>query len=689
MPLSSESPIDIDELCINTLRFLSVDAVEQAKSGHPGLPLGAAPMAYVLWTRFLMASPSNPQWLNRDRFILSAGHGSMLLYSLLFTCGFGLTLEDIKQFRQWDSRTPGHPEFGLTPGVEVTTGPLGQGFANGVGMAMAEASLAARFNRPGFEIINHFTYSLVSDGDLMEGVSAEAASLAGQLHLGKLIYLYDANQVSLSSATALTFNEDIRKRFEAYGWHVQNVGDGNDLEGVSRALVSAREAIRQPSLIIVRTHLGYGAPRKQDTFEAHGSPLGPEETIATKRNLRWPTDRPFYVPDQALEHFHKSMDRGRRAEENWNKLREDYRRAFPALSDELDRALRNEVPRDCMHDILRFPADEKGMATRVAAGKVINACAAAIPSLIGGSADLDPSTHTVIKNGGDFEPPESVPRDRQGSAGGPWDYTGRNIHFGVREHAMAGICSGLALHGGVLPYCATFLIFSDYMRPAIRLAAIMKLHVIYIFTHDSIGLGEDGTTHQPVEQLAGLRAIPHLTVIRPCDANETAVAWSLALTTRDRPVALILTRQSVPVLDRSQCAPAQELRKGAYILMDAPEGRCDMILIGTGSEVRLLVQAREELRNKGIEARIVSMPSWELFEEQSPEYRNSVLPPNIKVRLAVEAGATQGWHRYAGDQGDVVGIDTFGVSAPGPVVMREHGFTVENIVARALRLAGR
>jgi transketolase len=689
MPLSSESPIDIDELCINTLRFLSVDAVEQAKSGHPGLPLGAAPMAYVLWTRFLMASPSNPQWLNRDRFILSAGHGSMLLYSLLFTCGFGLTLEDIKQFRQWDSRTPGHPEFGLTPGVEVTTGPLGQGFANGVGMAMAEASLAARFNRPGFEIINHFTYSLVSDGDLMEGVSAEAASLAGQLHLGKLIYLYDANQVSLSSATALTFNEDIRKRFEAYGWHVQNVGDGNDLEGVSRALVSAREAIRQPSLIIVRTHLGYGAPRKQDTFEAHGSPLGPEETIATKRNLRWPTDRPFYVPDQALEHFHKSMDRGRRAEENWNKLREDYRRAFPALSDELDRALRNEVPRDCMHDILRFPADEKGMATRVAAGKVINACAAAIPSLIGGSADLDPSTHTVIKNGGDFEPPESVPRDRQGSAGGPWDYTGRNIHFGVREHAMAGICSGLALHGGVLPYCATFLIFSDYMRPAIRLAAIMKLHVIYIFTHDSIGLGEDGTTHQPVEQLAGLRAIPHLTVIRPCDANETAVAWSLALTTRDRPVALILTRQSVPVLDRSQCAPAQELRKGAYILMDAPEGRCDMILIGTGSEVRLLVQAREELRNKNIEARIVSMPSWELFEEQSPEYRNSVLPPNIKVRLAVEAGATQGWHRYAGDQGDVVGIDTFGVSAPGPVVMREHGFTVENIVARALRLAGR
>jgi len=613
----------------------------------------------------------------------------MLLYSMLYLTGYDVPLDQIKQFRQWGSLTPGHPERELTPGVETTTGPLGQGFGNGFGMAIAEAYLAARYNRPGFEVVSHFTYGIVSDGDLMEGVASEAASLAGHLKLGKLIYLYDNNHISLAASTDLTFTEDCAKRFEAYGWHTQAVEDGNDLEALDRALRAARTETARPSLILVRTHIGFGSPGKQDTFEAHGAPLGEEEVKLTKQKLGWPAEPPFFIPDEALAHFRESVTKGQRAEAEWKERFSAYVRKFPAVAGELEQALRGELPAGWEESIPDFPADAKGLATRVASGKVLNAIAPKLPTLIGGSADLNPSTHTVLQKLGDFESPERTFADSQGSAGGGFSYAGRNLHFGVREHGMGAACNGMAAHGGIIPFGSTFLIFSDYMRPSIRLAALMELGVIYVFTHDSVGLGEDGPTHQPIEQLAALRAIPRLVVIRPGDANETAVAWRVAIETRDRPVALALTRQNVPTLDRTQFAAAEGLRRGAYVLADPPDGRADLVLIGTGSEVSLAVAAREKLSERKIQARVVSMPSWELFDLQPREYRDSVLPASIKRRVAVEAALPQGWHRYVGDGGDVIGIERFGASAPGNVVMEKLGFTVNHVVERALALLER
>jgi len=679
-------PSSLDDLCINTIRFLSIDAIQKANSGHPGMPMGAAPMAFILWTRFLKHNPSNPSWYNRDRFVLSAGHGSMLLYSLLHLTGYNLPLEQVQQFRQWGSLTPGHPERGLVPGVEVTTGPLGQGFGNGVGMAMAERYLAARYNRPGFEIINHFTYGIVSDGDLMEGVASEAASLAGHLKIGKMIYLYDNNHISLAGATDLSFTEDRAKRFDAYGWHVQLIGDGNDLDAIDRAIQSAQRETGRPSIILVRTHIGFGSPNKQDTFEAHGSPLGEEEVKLTKQKLGWPLEPAFYIPDHVLKHFRKAINSGKKTEAEWNEQFSAYREAFPDLAGELQQVMNGELPMGWETTLPQFPADTKGMATRVASGKVLNALAPSLPMLIGGSADLNPSTQTALRDMGDFENPDQAEGDRQGSIGKAWGYEGRNLHFGVREHAMAAILNGMACHGGLIPFGSTFLVFSDYMRPSIRLAALMEQHVIYVFTHDSIGVGEDGPTHQPVEQIAALRTIPYLIVIRPSDANETAMAWRVAMEMRDLPVALVLTRQNVPTLDRTRYAPAEGLRRGAYVLADASSGKPDVILIASGSEVPLIVETRQKLLEQGVDARIVSMPSWELFDAQPQEYRDSVLPPSVRVRVAVEAGVPLGWHRYVGDYGDVIGMDHFGASAPGPIAMREFGFTVENVCKRTLAL---
>ncbi len=676
----------LDQLCINTVRFLSVDAVQRANSGHPGMPLGAAAMAYVLWTQWLKHNPRNPDWFDRDRFVLSAGHGSMLLYSLLHLSGYDLSLDDVKQFRQWGSKAPGHPERGHTPGVETTTGPLGQGVANAVGMAIAEAQLAARYNRPGFEVIDHATYALVSDGDLMEGVAAEAASLAGHLKLGKLTCLYDDNRVTLAAATDITFSEDRAQRFEAYGWHTLSVADGNDLAAIDAALQAARAETTRPSLILVRTHIGYGSPNKHDSFEAHGSPLGADEVRLTKQNLGWPIEPLFLIPEPALAHFRAALARGARNEAAWNDRMAAYTQAFPELAEELRRSLHGELPPDWDADIPVFPADAKGIATRVASGKVMNAIAPRLPMLTGGSADLDPSTHTALAGFGDFHPPAGPDDDTQGADRGGWSYAGRNLHFGVREHAMGAIVNGLAAHGATLPYGSTFLIFSDYMRPPLRLAALMGLHVVHVFTHDSIALGEDGPTHQPVEQLAALRAIPNLTVIRPGDANETAVAWRVALETRDRPVVLVLSRQDLPTLDRRRCAPADGLRRGAYVLSDAAHGKPGLILIASGSEVGLIVAAAERLQGEGVAVRLVSMPSWELFEAQSQTYRDAVLPPSIPARLAVEAGVSQGWHRYVGERGDVLGVDRFGASAPGPVMLREYGFSVEKVCQWALAM---
>jgi transketolase len=643
-------------------------------------------MAYVLWTRFLRHNPSNPTWFNRDRFVLSAGHGSMLLYSLLFLTGYNQPLEQIKQFRQWGSTTPGHPERDLSSGIEVTTGPLGQGFANGVGMAVAEQHLAARYNRPSFEIIDHYTYAIVSDGDLMEGVAAEAASLAGHLRLGKLICLYDNNFVSLAGATSLTFTEDRAKRFEAYGWHVQEVDDGNDLQALEQALLNAQNESLRPSIIMVRTHLGYGAPHKQDTFEAHGAPLGAEEVKLTKQHLGWPLEPAFYVPEEAIQHFRRAVKRGQQAEADWNANFSAYQKAHPDLARELEQRMTGQLPKDWDSELPTFPADPKGLATRAASGKVLNALAKKVPMLIGGSADLSPSTNTTLQAMGDFQNPQKPEGDRQGAVGDVWGYEGRNIHFGVREHAMGAMLNGIAVHGGFVPFGATFLVFSDYVRPAIRLAALMKQHVIYVFTHDSIGVGEDGPTHQPVEHVAALRTIPNVMVIRPCDANETALAWRVAMEADHQPVALILTRQNVPTLDRGHYASAEGLRRGAYVLVDASDGKPDMILMASGSEVHLVLEAREKLAAEHVNARVVSVPSWELFDRQPQDYRNSVLLPSVKVRLAVEAGVSQGWHRYVGDQGDLIALDRFGASAPGGVVMRELKFTVENVVTKAQAL---
>ncbi len=671
----------LDQRCIDTLRFLAVDAVQKADSGHPGMPLGAMPMAYVLWDRFLKHSPRSPGWTDRDRFVLSAGHGSMLLYALLHMTGYDLSLDDLKHFRQWGSRTPGHPERGHTPGVEVTTGPLGQGLGNAVGFAIAEAQLAARYNRPDHTIIDHRTWVIASDGDLMEGVSAEAASIAGHLKLGKLTCLYDDNYVTLAAGTDITFTEDRGARFAAYGWHVVHVEDGNDLNALEAALQSACDETRRPSLIVVRTHLGFGSP-EQDSFKAHGSPLGAEDVRKTKENLGWPVEPDFLVPDDALVHMHKAVDRGVALEQDWNDRFADYARANQALATELEHSLHGALPDGWDADIPVFPADEKGIATREASGRIMNAIAPKLPSLTGGSADLDPSTKTALRGMGDFNPTLQSGEDAQGSDGGGWSYAGRNLHFGVREHAMGAIANGMAAHIGCIPYTATFLIFSDYMRPAMRLAALSKLHVVHVFTHDSVALGEDGPTHQPIEQLAGLRAIPNLTVIRPGDANETAFAWRVALETRESPVTLVFTRQAVPTLDRSQLAAADGLRRGAYVLCDGDADPA-LILIASGSELHLIVDAAERLRDLGLAVRCVSMPSWELFDAQPREYRDSVLPPSVRARLAVEAGATQGWSRYVGDRGDVIGIDHFGASAPGEVNLREFGFTVDEVCRRA------
>jgi transketolase len=675
----------LDQQCINTVRFLSVDMVQKADSGHPGQPLGAAPMAYVLWTRWLKYNPRNPDWVDRDRFVLSAGHGSALLYSLLYLTGYALSLEDIQQFRQWDSKTPGHPERGHTPGVEVTTGPLGQGMANAVGMAIGEVQLAMRYNRAGHALIDHYTYALVSDGDLMEGVGAEAASLAGHLKLGKLTCLYDDNFVTLSAGTDITFTEDRAARFRAYGWHTIRVDDGNDLTAIDIALTQARAETERPSLILIRTHLGYGSP-EQDSYKAHGSPLGVDDVRRTKEKLHWPTELPFLVPEPALAHFREALDLGAKREAGWNDRLLAYTNAFPELASELKSSLRGELPAGWNADIPVFPTDARGIATREASGEIMNAIAPRLPALTGGSADLDPSTKTALKGFGDFNPTVASGEDTQGSEGGGWNYAGRNLHFGVREHAMGAIANGLAAHGGVIPYGATFLIFSDYMRPPIRLAALSHLHVLYIFTHDSIALGEDGPTHQPVEQLANLRAIPNLTVLRPGDANETAVAWQIALQTKARPVVLVLSRQAVPTLDRTLYASPQGVRRGAYVLQDTVNGKPQLILIASGSEVALIVAAADRLQQEGIAVRCVSMPSWDLFDALPKADRDAVLPPSVRARLAVEAGATQGWHRYVGDAGDVIGVDRFGASAPGATVLREYGFTVDEVYARAKML---
>ena len=672
----------LDQQCIDTLRFLSVDMVQKADSGHPGLPLGAAPMAYAVWTKQLKHNPKNPAWADRDRFVLSAGHGSALLYSLLHVTGYDLSLDDIKQFRQWDSKTPGHPEREHTKGVEVTTGPLGQGLANAVGMAIGEAHLAARYNKPAHTIIDHHTWAIVSDGDLMEGVASEAASLAGHLKLGKLICLYDDNYVTLAAGADITFSEDRAKRFEAYGWHTISIDDGNDLAKISDALDKARAETERPSLILIRTHIGFGSP-KQDSFKAHGSPLGEDDVKKTKEKLGWPTEPAFLVPKEALAHFREALDNGKKAEDEWNGRLDAYTKAFPDLSKELQSRLRGEIPANWDADIETFPADKKGVSTRVAGGKVMNEIAAKLPALVGGSADLDPSTFTNLKTFGDFNPPPSAKEDEQGSDSGGWSYSGRNLHFGVREHAMGAIVNGLSAHGGFIPYGSTFLIFSDYMRPTIRLAALSKLHVIHIFTHDSIAVGEDGPTHQPVEHLASLRAIPDVIVIRPGDANEAAVAWRVAVETKAHPVLLIMTRQNVTTFDRKQFADAEGARRGAYVLSDAKNGKPELILIASGSEVSLIVSAAEKLSAEGVAVRCVSMPSWELFEKQPDSYRQEVFPSDVPARLAVELGVSQGWDRYIGAHGDMLGVDRFGASAPADKLLTEYGFTVDNVVKRA------
>lgn len=670
----------LDELCINTIRTLAMDAVQKANSGHPGAPMGLAHVAYVLWTRFLKHNPRNPDWYDRDRFVLSAGHASMLLYSLLYLTGYGLPLDELKQFRQWGSRTPGHPEYGLTPGVETTTGPLGQGFGNAVGMALAERWLAEYFNRPGYPVVDHYTYVIASDGDMMEGVSGEAASIAGHLGLSKLIVFYDDNHISIEGCTDLTFSEDVRHRFEAYNWHVQSIeGDVDsstfskpeELEAISDAIVKAQEEKERPSLIAIRTHIGCGSPNKQDSAKAHGEPLGEEEVALTKKNLGWQWDELFYVPEEALARFREAVTRGDDWEAKWKELFDAYSREYPDLAKEWSMFMNRELPDGWEKAIPVFSPEEGAVATRVSSGKFMNAIAPCIPNLIGGSADLAPSTKTYL--------------DKYSSIS-KGNFTGRNLHFGVREHSMGSIVNGMALHKGLIPYGSTFLVFADYMRPTIRLAAVMGVPSIFVFTHDSIGVGEDGPTHQPVEQLVSLRAIPNLVVIRPADANETAVAWRVALKSKNRPVALALTRQNLPILDQTKYPSAEGLTRGAYVLSDPEDGSPDLILIATGSEVSLALTAGEELKGKGVKARVVSMPSWELFDEQDEEYRNKVLPPSVKACIAIEAGSTQGWCKYAGSPENVIGLDRFGASAPLKVVYPKLGFTVDRVVEKALAL---
>ena len=677
----------LEQLCINTIRFLSADAVQNANSGHPGMPMGAAAMAYTLWTRYLKFNPKDPQWFDRDRFVLSAGHGSMLLYSLLYLTGYDLPLDEIKQFRQWGSKTPGHPERGHTVGVEVATGPLGQGFGNSVGLAIAEAWLGARFNRPGHTIVDHYTYGICSDGDLMEGVSQEAASIAGHLELGKLIFLYDQNHISLAGSTNLCFTEDVGKRFEAYGWHTRHVENGNDTEEVARAIDEARAERNKPSLILVHTHIGYGSPKKQDTFEAHGSPLGEEELQAAKKALGWPTMDKFYLPQEAVDFFRQAIDRGASAQQEWQKKFDAYKKEFPKEAAEFEMIMAGKLPENWGADLPKWKPEDKPLATRAAGGQALNALAKRIPNIMGGSADLNPSTNTGLKGMGDFQPPEIAGAPTQGAVGGEWDYGGRNLAFGVREHAMGAAVNGLAAHGGILPFSATFLIFSDYMKPSIRLGALSKLKTFYVFTHDSVGLGEDGPTHEPIEQLAGLRSVPGLNVIRPADATETAEAWAVAVQ-HNGPTLFALTRQNVPHLDRSN-AKNPDVSKGAYIIAEADGATPDVILIGTGSEVALCAKAQAKLKGYGVKARVVSMPSWNLFEAQDAAYREGVLPKSIKKRVTVEAAATYGWERWAGDEGTMIGIDHFGASAPGDQNMKHFGFTAEHVTSAALELLGR
>jgi len=651
---------DLQTRSINTIRFLSADGVQKANSGHPGLPMGGAAMAYTIWTRHLRHNPRNPKWAGRDRFILSGGHGSMLLYSLLHLTGYDLALDELKNFRQWGSLTPGHPEYGLTPGVEVTTGPLGQGFANGVGMAIAASHLAATFNQPGHEIINPYIYAIVTDGDLMEGVSSEAASLAGHLSLGRLIYLYDDNHISIDGSTDLAFTEDRAVRFRAYGWQVLRVEDGNDVDAIDKAIQEAKAEPR-PSIIMCRTTIGFGAPNRQGTSKAHGEPLGDEELNAAKDNLGWPKEPRFLIPDDVLEFYRKAVERGRELEHDWKMRFDAYKRIHPALGAELQRRLNGEFPADWTSAVPTFPVDPKGMGTRVASGKTINALAPKLPELIGGSADLQPSNNTKIDGSPDFQ------KD---------SYAGRNFHFGVREHAMGAVVNGMSVFGGVIPYGATFLIFSDYMRPAIRLAALSHYPSIFIFTHDSVGLGEDGPTHQPIEQLMSLRLIPNLLVIRPADANETAQAWKVAIERRNGPTLLALTRQNVATMDA-----VVQVDKGAYVLKDF--GKPEMILMASGSEVGLILEAAQKLAEAGKGVRVVSFPSWELFEKQNEAYRESVLPKNIQKRLAVEAGVGTGWERYAKS---VLSIERYGASAPAKIIFEKLGFTVDNVVAKAKEL---
>jgi transketolase len=676
----------LEDLCINTIRFLSADAVQNANSGHPGMPMGAAAMAFTLWTKFLKFNPKDPHWFDRDRFVLSAGHGSMLLYSLLHLTGYDLSLDELKHFRQWGSKTPGHPERGHTPGVEVATGPLGQGFSNGVGMAITEAWLAARYNRPGHTIVDHYTYSICGDGDLMEGVTQEAASLAGHLRLGKIVYLYDQNHISLAGGVDLTFTEDVARRFEGYGWHTRHIPEGNDTEDVARAIVEAQQETRKPSLLLSHTHIGYGSPKKQDNFSAHGNPLGEEELQAAKKALGWPSMDKFYLPEESVAFFRQAIGKGAQAQDEWNKKLDEYAKDFPQEAGEFKQIVAGKLPQGWATGLPKWKPGDKAIATRAAGGEVLNALAKAIPNIIGGSADLNPSTNTALKGLGDFQPTEFGGPSTLGAVGGAWGYAGHNVAFGVREHAMGAAVNGMAAHGGVLPFSATFLVFSDYMKPSIRLGALSQLKAFYVFTHDSIAVGEDGPTHEPIEQLAGLRAIPGLVVIRPADATETAEAWEFAIQ-HEGPTLFALTRQNVAHLDHS--AAKGGVSKGAYVLAEAEGGAPDVLLIGTGSEVALCTMAQDKLKGYGIKARVVSMPSTNLFERQDAAYQESVLPKAVKKRVTVEAAATFGWHQWAGDEGTVIGIDHFGASAPGELVMKEFGFTVEHVTSAALRLMGR
>ncbi len=674
--MPEQAQATLEQLSINTVRFLSADAIQQANSGHPGLPMGTAPMAYAIWTRHLRHNPGNPAWANRDRFVLSGGHGCMLVYSLLYLTGYDLPLVELMRFRQWGSRTPGHPEYGLTPGVETTTGPLGQGFANGVGMAIAEAHLAKVYNRPGHEIIDHYVYAIVTDGDLMEGVASEAASLAGHLRLGKLIYLYDDNKISIEGSTDLAFTEDRGKRFEAYGWHVQKVPNGLDVEAVDQAIQAAKLDPR-PSIIMVSNIIGYGLPTRAGTAKAHGEPPGDAELNGAKEKLGWPLEPRFYVPDEVLASFRQAVARGAEQEAAWQQEFEAYRAEYPELAAELERRLAGKLPEGWAEGLPEFPADAKGIASRASSGKVLNAIATKLPDLIGGSADLAPSTKTWIDDSQAFAGPSEGRADC---------HEGRNIHFGVREHGMAAIVNGMAYHGGVIPFGATFFVFSDYLRPTLRLAAVSHLGSIWVFTHDSIGVGEDGPTHQPVEHLAALRAIPYLVTLRPADANEVREAWKIAIENRHRPTALVLTRQPIPTLDRSVYTAADGLRRGAYVLADLGEGERQIILMASGSEVGLIVEAGQRLAEQGVAVRLVSFPSWELFVEQDAAYQDAVLPPEVEARMAVEAGVFQGWHRWVGCKGHVLAMDRYGASAPAKTIFEKLGFTVDNVVAMATEL---